>query len=112
MPHQLMRPEALLVAILVLWGIAGKLDEPLEGFDPEAASPLAAAIDEEAETPAIHLLCTVDEIGEGTARGHPVPLLISASTASPQPSPPSRLVTAIHRDATSRRLTCVLTDDE
>jgi len=112
MPHQLMRPEALLVAILVLWGIAGKLDEPLEGFDPEAASPLAAANDEVAEAPALHLLCIVDEVGEGTARGHAVPLLISASTASPKPSPPFRLITAIHRDATSRRLTCVLTDDE
>ena len=112
MPHQLMRPEALLVAILVLWGIAGKLDEPLEGFDPEAASPLAAANDEVAEAPALLLLCIVDEVGEGPARGHAVPLLISASTASSQPSPHFRLITAIHRDATSRRLTCVVTDDE
>jgi hypothetical protein len=35
MPAQLMRPEVLLLIVFVLWGIAGKLDEPLEGFDPE-----------------------------------------------------------------------------
>lgn len=107
-----MRPEALLVVILVLWGIAGKLDEPLEGFDREAASPLAPAIDEGAQAPAVHLLCTVDEVGEGTDRRHAVPLLTSASAASLHPSPPPRLIGAIHRDAMSRRLTCVVTDDE
>lgn len=107
-----MRPEALLVVILVLWGIAGKLDEPLEGFDREAASPLAPAIDAEARAPTVHLLCTVDEVGESTARRHAVPLLTSASAASLQPSPPPRLIAAIHRDAMSRRLTCVVTDDD
>ncbi|HRH85946.1 MAG TPA: hypothetical protein PLO41_03780 [Rubrivivax sp.] len=112
MPHQLMRPEALLVVILVLWGIAGKLDEPLEGFDREATSPLAPVIDEEARAPTVHLLCTFDEVGESTARRHAVPLLTSASAASLQPSPPLRLIGAIHSDAMSRRLTCVVTDDE
>jgi len=112
MPHQLMRPEALLVVILVLWGIAGKLDEPLEGFDPEAASPLAPATGEEAQAPVVRLRCTVDDLGEGTARRQAQPLLISAPITPLQPSPPTRLTAAIHREATSRRLTCVVADDD
>lgn len=112
MPHQLMRPEVLLVVIFVLWGIAGKLDEPLEGFDPEAASPLSPATGDETQAPVIHLRCNVDDLGEGTARRHAEPLLISAPTSALQASHPSRLTAAIHRDATSRRLTCVVADDD
>lgn len=107
-----MRPEVLLVVIFVLWGIAGKLDEPLEGFDPEATSPTETATDEVAQAPAIHLRCTVDDLGEGTARRHAEPFLISAPTSALQAPHPSRLTAAIHRDATSRRLTCVVADDD
>lgn len=112
MPHQLMRPEVLLVVILVLWGISGKLDEPLEGFDPEATTSMAPAIGGEAQAPVVHLLCTLDEVGEGTGRRNAEPLLTSASTSTVRPSHPSRLTAAIPRDVTSRRLTCVVTDDD
>lgn len=66
MRGELIKPGWLLLIILALWGIAGKLDEPLDESDPE---PMASAITdaaEEASFPPIHLLCYLDE----RARGH------------------------------------------
>ena len=68
MPAQLMRPEVLLLIVFVLWGIAGKLDEPLEGFDPEPVQAEAAATEGGAAAQSLHLLCVVEEAGPGSVR--------------------------------------------
>jgi len=104
MPAQLMRPEVLLLVIFVLWGIAGKLDEPLEGFDPEPTSEEVAEIDEDLAWRPLHLLCFLDQTGEGRTRQSPMPVL----TAFPatKSGPASRIPAASHR------LTCVVTDQQ
>lgn len=73
MPAQLMRPEVLLLIVFVLWGIAGKLDEPLEGFDPEPVQAEAAATEGDPAAQSLHLLCVVEEAGPGSVRRPPRP---------------------------------------
>ena len=103
MPAQLMRPEVLLLIVFVLWGIAGKLDEPLEGFDPEPVQAEAAATEGDPAAQSLHLLCVVEEAGPGSLRRTPTPILTAYS-----PTPHG---SAGRRAATSRRLTCVVTDE-
>ena len=104
MPAQLMRPEVLLLIVFVLWGIAGKLDEPLEGFDPEPVQAEAAATEGGPATQSLHLLCVVDEAGPDYLRQAPTPVLTAYS--------PTPLGLAGRHAATSRRLTCVVTDEQ
>lgn len=104
MPAQLMRPEVLLLVIFVLWGIAGKLDEPPEGFDPEPVQAEAAATEGGPATQSLHLLCVVEEAGPGSVRRAPAPVLTVYS-----PTPPGL---AGRHESTSRRLTCVVTDKQ
>lgn len=103
MPAQLMRPEVLLLIVFVLWGIAGKLDEPLEGFDPEPVQAEAVATEGGPGAQLLHLLCVVEEAGPGSLRQAPAPVLTAYS-----PTPPGL---AGRQAATSRRLTCVITDE-
>ena len=98
MPAQLMRPEVLLLIVFVLWGIAGKLDEPLEGFDPEPVQAEGGAAAQ-----SLHLLCVVEGAGPGSVRQAPAPVLTAYS-----PTPPGL---AGRHAAASRRLTCVITDE-
>ena len=104
MPTQLMRPEVLLLIVFVLWGIAGKLDEPLEGFDPKPAQADAADTEGIPAAQSLHLLCVVEEAGPGSVRQTPTPVLTAYS-----PTPPGA---AGRHAATSRRLTCVVTDEQ
>ena len=104
MPAQLMRPEVLLLVIFVLWGIAGKLDEPPEGFDPEPVQAEAAATEGGPTAQPLHLLCVVEEAGPDSLRQAPTPVLTAYS-----PTPPGL---AGRHAATSRRLTCVVTDEQ
>ena len=99
MPAQLMRPEVLLLIVFVLWGIAGKLDEPLEGFDPEPVQAEGGAAAQ-----SLHLLCVVEEAGPGSVRRAPAPVLTVYS-----PTPPGL---AGRHESTRRRLTCVVTDKQ
>jgi hypothetical protein len=103
MPAQLMRPEVLLLIVFVLWGIAGKLDEPLEGFDPEPVQAEAAATEGDPAAQSLHLLCGVEEAGPGSLRQAPARVLTAYS-----PTPPGL---AGRHAVTSRRLTCVITDE-
>lgn len=103
MPAQLMRPEVLLLIVFVLWGIAGKLDEPLEGFDPEPVQAEAAATEGDPAAQSLHLLCVVEEAGQGSLRQAPAPVLTAYS-----PTPPGL---AGRHAAASRRLTCLITDE-
>ncbi len=73
MPAQLVRPEVLLLIVFVLWGIAGKLDEPLEGFDPEPVQAEAAAAEDGPAAQSLHLLCFVEEAGPDPRHGPPRP---------------------------------------
>lgn len=104
MRGELIKPGWLLLIILALWGIAGKLDEPLDESDPE---PMASAImdsAEEASFPPIHLLCYLDE----RARGHDSSVPGAASLTSFQPSQqPSRGGVI----GNGRQLPCVVADD-
>ncbi|MCL4736612.1 MAG: hypothetical protein KJZ81_00230 [Burkholderiaceae bacterium] len=104
MPAQLMRPEVLLLIVFVLWGIAGKLDEPLEGFDPEPVQAEAAATEGGPAAQSLHLLCVVEEAGPDSRRQAPTPVLTAYS-----PTPPGL---AGRHAVTSRRLTCVVTDEQ
>ena len=104
MPAQLMRPEVLLLVIFVLWGIAGKLDEPLEGFDPEPVQAEAAATEGGPAAQSLQLLCVVEEAEPDSRRQAPTPVLTAYS-----PTPP---VLAGRHAVTSRRLTCVVTDEQ
>lgn len=104
MPAQLMRPEVLLLVIFVLWGIAGKLDEPLEGFDPEPVQAEAADTEGPPAAQSLHLLCFVDEARADPARQAPSPVHTAYS--------PTQRGWAGRHAATSRRLTCVVTDEE
>jgi len=104
MHAQLMRPDVLLLIIFVLWGIAGKLDEPLEGFDPEPAQAEAARTEDSRAAHSLHLLCFVDEAGPDSTRQAPTPVLTVYS-------PAARGLAGRHA-ATSRRLTCVVTDEQ
>jgi len=104
MPAQLMRPEVLLLVIFVLWGIAGKLDEPLEGFDPEPVQAEAADTEGTPAAQSLHLLCFVDEAMADPVRRAPAPVLTVYS-----PTPPGL---AGRHESTSRRLTCVVTDEQ
>ena len=104
MPAQLMRPEVLLLVIFMLWGIAGKLDEPLEGFDPKPAQADAADTEGIPAAQSLHLLCVVEEAGPGSVRQAPTPVLTAYS-----PTPHGA---AGRHAATSRRLTCVVTDEQ
>lgn len=61
MRRELTKPGWLILIIFILWGIAGKLDEPLKGFDPE---PTTSAGDETG-LPPIHLLCYLDQGHDG-----------------------------------------------
>ena len=83
MPAQLMRPEVLLLIVFVLWGIAGKLDEPLEGFDPEPVQAEAAATEGGAAAQSLHLLCVVEEAGPDSRRQAPTPVLTAYSPTPP-----------------------------
>ena len=103
MPAQLMRPEVLLLIVVVLWGIAGKLDEPLEGFDAEPVQAEAAGTESRPAAQSLHLLCVVEETGPGSLRQAPAPVITAYS-----PAPPGL---AGRQAATSRRLTCVITDE-
>lgn len=103
MPAQLIRPEVLLLIVFVLWGIAGKLDEPLEGFDPESAQAEAADTEGTPATRSLHLLCFVDEAWADPVRQAPSPVLTAYS--------PTQRGWAGHHTATSRRLTCVVTEE-
>lgn len=104
MPAQLMRPEVLLLIVFVLWGIAGKLDEPLGGFAPEPAQAEAAATEGGPAAQSLHLLCVVEEPGPDSLRQAPTPVLTAYSPT------PHGLVG--RHAATSRRLTCVVTDEQ
>jgi hypothetical protein len=104
MPAQLMRPEVLLLIVFVLWSIAGKLDEPLEGFDLEPVQAEAAATEGGPTAQPLHLLCVVEEAGPGSLRQAPTPVLTAYS-----PTPHGA---AGRHAATSRRLTCVVTDEQ
>lgn len=104
MPARLMRPVVLLLVIFVLWGIAGKLDEPPEGFDPEPAQVEAAGTEDSPATKSLHMLCFVTEAGTDSAHQAPTPVLTAYS-------PAPRGSSGRHA-ATSRRLTCVVTDDQ
>ncbi len=104
MPAQLMRPEVLLLIVFVLWGIAGKLDEPLEGFDPEPVHAEAATTEGDPDAQSLHLLCVAEEAGPGSLRQAPAPVLTAYS-----PTPPGL---AGRHAAASRRLTCVITDEQ
>lgn len=104
MPAQLMRPEVLLLIVFVLWGIAGKLDEPLEGFDPKPAQADAADTEGIPAAQSLHLLCVVEEAGPGSVRQAPTPVLTAYS-----PTPHG---SEGRHAATSRRLTCVVTDEQ
>jgi len=103
MPAQLMRPEVLLLIVFVLWGIAGKLDEPLEGFDPEPVQAEAGATEGGPAAQSLHLLCVVEEARPDSPRQAPTPVLTAYS-----PTPHGA---AGRHAATSRRLTCVVTDE-
>ena len=83
MPAQLMRPEVLLLIVFVLWGIAGKLDEPLEGFDPEPVQAEAAATEGGPAAQSLHLLCVVEEAGPDPRRQAPTPVLTAYSPTPP-----------------------------
>ena len=104
MPAQLMRPEVLLLIVFVLWGIAGKLDEPLEGFDAEPVQAEATATEGGPAAQSLHLLCVVEEAGPDSRRQAPTPVLTVYS-----PTPPGL---AGRHAVTSRRLTCVVTDEQ
>lgn len=104
MPAQLMRPEMLLLIVFVLWGIAGKLDEPLEGFDPEPVQAEAAATEGGPAAQSLHLLCVVEEAGPDSLRQAPTPVLTAYS--------PTLHGLAGRHAATSRHLTCVVTDEQ
>jgi len=99
-----MRPEVLLLIVFVLWGIAGKLDEPLEGFASEFAQVEAAATEGGPAAQSLHLLCVVEEAGPDSRRQAPTPVLTAYS-----PTPPGL---AGRHAVTSRRLTCVVTDEQ
>lgn len=104
MEADLTKPGWLVLIILVLWGIAGKFDEPLEGFDAEPPASAITVASEEAVFPPIHLLCYLDE-GHG---GHTSPKSGAAVLASFQPSQqssPGRVA------GQSRLLQCVVSDD-
>ena len=103
MPAQLMRPEVLLI-VFVLWGIAGKPDEPLEGFDPEPVQAEAAATEGGPAAQSLHLLCVLEEAGPDSRRQAPTPVLTAYL-----PTPPGL---AGRHAVTSRRLTCVVTDEQ
>lgn len=103
MPAQLMRPEALLLIVFVLWGIAGKLDEPLEGFDPEPAQADTAATEGGSAAQSLHLLCFAEQAEPGSVRQAPTPVLTAYA-----PTPHGL---AGRHATTSRRLTCVITDE-
>lgn len=104
MPAQLMRPEVLLLIIFVLWGIAGKLDEPLEGFDAEPVQAETTATEGGPAVESLHLLCVVEEAGPDLTRQSTTPVL---TVHSPTPHG-----LAGRHAATSRRLTCVVTDEQ
>jgi hypothetical protein len=99
-----MRPEVLLLFVFVLWGIAGKLDEPLEGFDPEPTPVDPAEIEDDLSARPLHLLCFLDQTGEGRKRQSPMAVL----TAFPavRNGPAGRIPAASHR------LNCVVTDEQ
>ncbi|WP_128002372.1 MULTISPECIES: hypothetical protein [Piscinibacter] len=104
MDADLTKPGWLVLVLFVLWGIAGKLDEPPEGFDPEPTASAITVASEEAVFPPIHLLCYLDE-GRG---GHTSPKSGVAVLTSFQPSQhasPGRVT------GQSRLLQCVVSDD-
>lgn len=51
-----------LLALLLLWGLAGKLDEPPEGWPDEHAEIYATEAPAPGSQP-VHLRCTVDPMG-------------------------------------------------
>lgn len=68
MRRVLTHPGWLVFAIVILWGIAGKLDEPPGGFDAEPIAPTDDALGEKATFAPMHLLCYLDE-GNGSRTG-------------------------------------------
>lgn len=50
-----LHPGVALACLLVLWGLAGALDQPLADEEPRAVTPRQAE-------PAVRLLCTVDPV--------------------------------------------------
>lgn len=84
-------PGWLLLIIFVLWGLAGKLDEPLEGW-PEA-EPQRAVDVAVSESPGVRLLCRPDEAASAPPasgrdpHGRFGPVLFSPSLGSRQGGP-------------------------
>jgi len=104
MRRELTHPGWLVLVLVILWGIAGKLDEPLEGFDPEPIALTDVALNEEAALPPIHLLCYLDE-GHGGPNG-PTPDAVVLTSFQP-----AQRGVAADVSVASRRLQCVVTND-
>ena len=104
MDTDLTKPGWLVLVLFVLWGIAGKLDEPPEGFDPEPTASAITVASEEAVFPPIHLLCYLDE-GHGGPNG-PRPDAVVLTSFQP-----AQRGVAADVSIASRRLQCVVTND-
>ena len=103
MQRPLISPGWALVLVFVLWGLAGKLDEPLDDDmqSPAAAPAVPSGVERESVFPPIRLLCYADP-----------PTQDGAGLGSPR----STLVTYQHLRQTdarhnAHRLHCVVIDD-
>ena len=98
-------PGWALVAIFLLWGLAGALDQPLDGGEPSEGP----AIDQPAPAePLVHLRCHPKPEGQGTPqpgyrRGEPLIRLVSFRESQGDRHR--------HTECASRSLRCFVIDE-